>query len=147
MNQKERNSNVTSNPIKKKKENDLTMGTDFSKRNSKDIYKNEYKLNKKFDNYSSYNFNINRSNEMSNINNGYNHSENTFNSFNNNYLEECYDNYNSEINQNNINNNMHITRINKKFVKNKNFHKINYIKKPKKAIDKNITINNNNNNK
>ena len=144
MNQKERNSNISSSPIKKKKENDLNMGINFTKRNSKDIYKNEYKLNKKFDNYSSYNFNINQSNETSNINNGYNHSENTLNSFNNNYLEECYDNYNSEINQNNINNNMNITRINKKLVKNKNFHKINYIKKPKKTIEKNITINNNN---
>ncbi len=151
MNQKERNSNISYNQMnfKKKKDNDLTIGTDYSKRNSNQISKNEYKLNKKLENKSNYNFNNNNSNEISAINNVYNNSENTFNSFNNNYVEECCDNFYYDKNRNHINNNnMYITRISKKQIdKSKNYHKINYIKKQKRTIDKNFKIENNSSNK
>ena len=154
VNKNERNSNLSYNPIMKKRE---IFGKDkeiYKKRNSNDNYSNDLKMNKNHENNKKANSNYNscflNGNEYSNIN--------SLNSFNNiysdivpncnNYIEEFYQNSSSIVNKNKnkVHNNNISKNIKKQHSKNENkknnYSKINIKDNHKKENNKNKVKNN-----
>ena len=122
VNNKERNSNLSFNPIQKKREINLPLGKDFIKKNSNDIYNNELNLNKRIDINHNIIQNYNNITDMNNSDNIPISFSNYNTNYNNNNYEENYDNISTIIkkNKNRNNNNFYISKnIKKQFSKNK----------------------------
>ena len=154
VNKNERNSNLSFNPIMKKRDISGKDKDYYKKRNSNDIHNNELKLNKNHEIKNKANSNYNscflNGNEFNNIN-----SLNSFNNINsdivpncNNYIEDYYENSSSIVNKKKIN--AHDSNISKnikkqhlkKENKNNNYSKINIKDNQKKEKNKNKIKNN-----
>ena len=149
VNKNERNSNLSFNPIMKKRDISGKDKEFYKKRNSNDIYNNELKMNKNHEiknkDNSNYNSCFLNGSEFNNINclNSLNNIYTDIVPNCNNYIEEYYENSSSIVNKNK--NNVHNSNISKNFKKqhlkneNKknNYSKINIKDNHKKENNKN----------
>ena len=154
VNKNERNSNLSFNPIMKKRDISRKDKEFYKKRNSNDIYNNELKMNKNHEiknkdntNYNSCFLNrseFNNKNSLNSLNNIYSDIVPNYN----NYIEEYYENSSSIVNKNknNVHNSNISKNIKKQHLKNENkknnYSKINIKDNHKKEDNKNKDKNN-----